>query len=126
MFPLIILYKQSKCGFRHISGALCQNANPALPLFRVKFVVADGNRYSARFLLMCSQLGSNLLHQLQNNTLDFGVILQILHGRYPVSNAFYRGDKIRTHNRRIIQPIGILLNRQSILSKTALQEIIRC
>jgi len=105
---------------------LCRNTNPALPLFREKLVVADGNCYSARFLLMRSQLGSDLLHQFQHDTPNFGVIFQILHGRYPMSNAFYRGDIIGTHNRRIIQSVGILLNRQSILSKAALQEIIRC
>ena len=91
MLPLIILCKQSKCGFRQIGGALCRNTNPALPLFRVKLVVADGNRYSASFLFMCSQLSSDLLHQLQHDTPDFGVILQILHGRYPVPNALYWG-----------------------------------
>ena len=105
---------------------MCRNTNPALPLFRVKLVVADGNRYSASFLFMCSQLGSDLLHQFQHDTPDFGVILQILHGRYSVPNALYWGDIIGTHNRRIIQSIGIFLNRQSILSKAALQEIIRC
>ena len=34
-------------------------------------------------------------------------------------NALYWGDIIGTHNRRIIQSIGIFLNRQSILSKAA-------
>ena len=126
MLPLIVLCKQSKCGFRQIGGALCRNTNPALPLFREKLVVSDGNCYSARFLLMRSQLGSDLLHQFQHDTPDFGVILQILHGCYPVPNALYRRDIVGTHDRRIIQSIGIFLNRQSILSKAALQEIIRC
>ena len=126
VFPLIILCKQRKCGFRQIGRALCRNANPALPLLREKLIVADGNRNSACFLFMRSQLSSDFLHQLQHDTPDFGVIFQILHGCYPVPNAFYRGDIIGTHNRRIIQSVGILLNRQSILSKAALQEIIRC
>ena len=48
----------------------------------------------ARFALPTpiDQLGSDLLHQFQHDTPDFGVILQILHGRYSVPNALYWGD----------------------------------